>query len=120
MTPMTLDSVTEQDCLSKLTVSTNWTGNSNYWTGGTAAGPSDIVDALKWESGQPDNLVGRQDCIHLKNIKGAGLRLTDRNCTDRYILACKVFDYLKKRFTCGKNIEFSTGKSQGKAAEGAT
>lgn len=107
MTPITLDSVTEQDCLSRLTVSTNWTGNNNYWTGGTQKDcrgswswcgntvSTDIADALKWEIGQPDNLGGRQDCIHLKNVNGTGLRLTDRNCTDRYILACKVFDYFK-------------------------
>jgi len=49
-----------------------------------------ISDDIKWELGQPDNLGGRQDCGHLKNIKGSGLFLTDRNCTDKYILACKV------------------------------
>jgi hypothetical protein len=104
MRPLTLDTVIEQECLSNMTKSTNWTGNQNYWAGGTqkdcrdtwgwcggAAGPRGISDDIMWDVGQPDNLGGRQDCVHLKNVKGKGLRLTDRNCTDKYILACKVF-----------------------------
>jgi hypothetical protein len=111
MTPISLDSAYEQQCLSNLTKSSSWTGNHNYWTGGTqqgcrnswgwcgsAAGPVGISDDIKWETGQPDNLGGRQDCIHLKNIQGAGLQMTDRNCTDRYILACKVIIDLVKFF----------------------
>jgi len=86
-----------------MTKMTNWTGNQNYWAGGTQkdcrdtwgwcggmAGSRGISDSIMWDLGQPDNLGGRQDCIHLKNVKGLGLRLTDRNCTDKYILACKV------------------------------
>lgn len=103
MTPITLDSVLEQGCLTNLTKRSNWTGNYNYWTGGTqkdcrglwrwcggVAGSRDIADGISWEEGQPDNLGGRQDCVHLKNVKKIGFRLTDRNCTDKYILACKV------------------------------
>jgi hypothetical protein len=103
MTPLTLDSVSEQNCLSTTAKSANWTGNFNYWTGGTqqecrgtwgwcgnAAGPRGIQDEIKWDVGQPDNLGGRQDCIHLKIDITKGLLLTDRNCTDKYILACKV------------------------------
>jgi len=110
MAPLTLDSASEQECLSKLTLSVNWTGNYNYWTGGTqqdcrgswgwcgaGAVPRGVADDLKWEVGQPDNLGGRQDCIHLKNFKASGFFLTDRNCTDKYILACKVWDiYYRK------------------------
>lgn len=103
MTPLNLDSASEQTCLSNLTKSSNWTGNHNYWTGGTqqdcrgswawcegGAAPMSLSDDVKWASGQPDNLGGRQDCVHLQNIKDIGLMLTDRNCTDKYILACKV------------------------------
>jgi hypothetical protein len=103
MKPLTMDSAYEQQCLSNLTKSSNWTGNHNYWSGGTqqgcrnswgwcgnTAGPVGISDDIKWETGQPDNLGGRQDCIHLKNIPGTGLQMTDRNCTDKYVLACKV------------------------------
>lgn len=102
MAPLTMDSASEQQCLSKLTKSSNWTGNQNYWTGGTQQGcrgswawcgikAGGISDDVKWESRQPDNLGGRQDCVHLKNVKASGLMLTDRNCTDKYILACKVY-----------------------------
>jgi hypothetical protein len=52
-------------------------------------------DDVNWDKDQPDNKGGREDCIHLKLKKDAkGLPqefvLTDRNCTDKYILACKV------------------------------
>jgi hypothetical protein len=104
MTPLTLDSASEQQCLSKVTTDKDWKGNFNYWSGGTqqdcrgswgwcgaGAAPKYVSDELKWEPGQPDNLSGREDCMHLKNFVMAGmLMLTDRNCTDRYIFACKV------------------------------
>jgi Lectin C-type domain len=104
MTPLTLDSASEQQCLSKVTTDKDWKGNFNYWSGGTqqdcrgswgwcaaGAAPKFVSDELKWEPGQPDNLSGREDCMHLKNFVMAGmLMLTDRNCTDRYIFACKV------------------------------
>jgi hypothetical protein len=106
MTPLTIDSAPEQRCLSTLAKGSNWTGNFNYWTGGTqqdcrgswawcggAAGTRAVDDSIQWEEGQPDNLGGRQDCIHLKNIKGSGFFLTDRNCTNKYILACKVSNF---------------------------
>jgi hypothetical protein len=104
MAPLTLDSASEQECLSKVTTDKDWKGNLNYWSGGTqqdcrgswgwcgaGAAPRYVSDELKWEPGQPDNLGGREDCVHLKNYVMAGkLMLTDRNCTDRYIFACKV------------------------------
>jgi len=102
MTPLSLDTVQEQQCLSNLTNS-NLTGNYNYWSGGTQQGcrgswrwcgggvvVKGIDDLVQWEKGQPDNKGGRQDCVHLKNQVGSGLFLTDRNCTDKYIFACKV------------------------------
>jgi hypothetical protein len=103
MTPLTVNSVSEQECLSNISKSGNWKGNYNYWTGGTQqecrgswgwcgadAVPRGVADDLKWEKGQPDNLGGRQDCVHLKVLESTGFMLTDRNCTDRYIFACKV------------------------------
>jgi hypothetical protein len=109
MTPLTIDTASEQKCLSTLAKGSNWTGNFNYWTGGTqqgcrgswtwcggAAGARAVDDSIQWETGQPDDLGGRQDCIHLKNIKGSGFFITDRNCTNKYILACKV-SYFKTK-----------------------
>lgn len=129
MMPMTLDSAFEQECLSNMTKVSGWTGNHNYWTGGTqqacrnswgwcgnAAGPRGITDDVKWEVGQPDNLGGRQDCVHLKNVKGSGLLLTDRNCTDRYILACKVIRIFKKKIRLHQEyVCVFSGKSRSKA-----
>jgi len=103
MTPLSLDTGLEQQCLSNA-YKKNWTLNLNYWTSGTqqgcrgvwswcggASGDRGIDGLVLWETGQPDNKGGRQDCTHLKFINGSGFFLTDRNCTDRYILACKVF-----------------------------
>jgi len=100
MLPLSLDSVQEQKCLSNLTTG-NLTGNYNYWSGGTQQGcrgswrwcgasGAPLDDLLLWEQGQPDNKGGRQDCVHLKKSNVSGLILTDRNCTDKYIFACKV------------------------------
>jgi len=99
MTPLNLLSVQEQKCLSDVT-KTNWTLNFNYWTGGTqqgcrgswrwcGGGGGVFDDLVQWESGQPDNKGGRQDCVHLR-LNNSNFLLTDRNCTDKYILACKV------------------------------
>jgi Lectin C-type domain len=123
MTPLTLDSVSEQECLSNM-MSTNWTGNYNYWTGGTqqecrgswgwcgpGSVPRGVADDLKWEPGQPDNLGGRQDCVHIKNFNTSGLLLTDRNCTDKYIVACKVKMkiYITNLNSGGKLIHYLSG-----------
>jgi hypothetical protein len=81
----------------------NWNFNFNYWTGGTNknfpsqwswCGSQPVVglsDNLKWETGQPDNRGGKEECLHLRFVQNAtGTILTDRNCTAKYIYACEV------------------------------
>jgi len=108
MEPLLINSVQELKCLSNLTQNGTWKGNSNYWTAGTQKdcrgswswcgkeGTIMLKDNITWDKDQPDNKGGREDCIHLKlkknNTTGSAQEfvLTDRNCKDKYVLACKV------------------------------
>ncbi|XP_059484026.1 uncharacterized protein LOC132201683 [Neocloeon triangulifer] len=96
-----INSKIDQLCISNLTKFKTWKYNFNYWLGGTKQGcrqqwawggsitagiPSDLI----WEKGQPDNKGGKEECLHFKvknNTEGAVV--TDRNCTDKYIMACR-------------------------------
>ncbi|XP_059474381.1 uncharacterized protein LOC132196029 [Neocloeon triangulifer] len=101
MTPIIIETAQEQSCLSNFTNS-NWTLNFNYWTGGTqqgcrgrwawcsSSGLLDLNDNLTWSSGQPDNKAGNEECLHMRlNQNSSGVVLSDRNCTDKYVFACK-------------------------------
>jgi Lectin C-type domain len=108
MEPLVIDSLKELKCLSNVTKNGTWTGNFNYWTGGTQKdcrgswtwcgkeGARVFNDDVTWDKNQPDNKGGNEDCIHLKlkknNVTGQPQEfiLTDRNCSDKYVLACKV------------------------------
>jgi hypothetical protein len=107
MEPLVIENARELECLSKMTKNGTWNGNLNYWTAGTQRdcrgswlwcgndGASVVNADVPWDKDQPDNRGGREDCIHLKLKKDASGKLdmfvlTDRNCTDKYILACKV------------------------------
>jgi Lectin C-type domain len=107
MEPLLIENGRELECLGNLTKKGTWTGNFNYWTAGTQKncrgtwswcgnGGAKVVNAdVTWDKDQPDNKGGREDCIHLKLKKNATghpqeFVLTDRNCTDKYIVACKV------------------------------
>jgi len=84
----------------------NWTLNYNYWTAGTQKGapgqwswcsptkeknPSAMDSAVVWERGEPANLGGQEDCVHLKVTRdGTGVRVTTKNCSARFIFACQV------------------------------
>jgi hypothetical protein len=111
MEPLLIENGRELECLSNLTMKGKgtWTGNFNYWTAGTQKncrgtwswcgnnGARVVSADVTWDKDQPDNKGGHEDCIHLKLKKNSTghpqeFVLTDRNCTDKYILACKVFE----------------------------
>jgi hypothetical protein len=107
MEPLIIESTKELKCMSNLTTIGTWGGNFNYWTAGTqrdcrgswswcgSDGEKVFNDDLTWDKNQPDNKGGKEDCIHLKLKKDSYGKpqefvITDRNCSDKYILACKV------------------------------
>lgn len=82
-----------------------WKSMQNFWTGGvrrenssgqfqwcTSNGSSDFVSSyVEWQNGQPDNLGGQQNCLHLKIIKAiSATALSDRNCSLKFSFACQV------------------------------
>jgi hypothetical protein len=79
-----------------------WKYNFNYWTGGTnrdnpgqwswcGTNPlQGISDSLQWGIGQPDNLKGKEECLHLLVTNGTGITFTDKNCSLKFLLACEV------------------------------
>jgi hypothetical protein len=98
----------------------NWKGNLNYWTGGVqsctktgvwehcvASQTLEITQNLTWGQGQPDSgLHGKENCMHLRIYQNAsGAVLTDRNCKDKYILACKVISVLLIIYSITFSIE---------------
>jgi hypothetical protein len=105
MEPIIIESRDEQNCLSNLTTSVNWQNNFNYWTAGTQRGCSgqwhwcgssdkaELKTELQWERFQPDDKGGNESCLHMRVFttgRDLGVKLTDRNCADRYVLACQV------------------------------
>jgi hypothetical protein len=84
-----------------------WKLNYNYWTAGKknscnssfswCSATSDeimqISNNLAWDKSQPDNLGGNESCLHVKILKTGGLKLTDKNCASKFIVACKVILY---------------------------
>jgi hypothetical protein len=75
----------------------------------------EISNSLDWDKNQPDNLGGNETCLHLKILKTGGLKLTDKNCASKFIVACKVF------FLILTNILNHTKKSsEGKSRKSRT
>jgi hypothetical protein len=118
MRPIVFESVEELQCLSNFTNCkcpkekghnysiqnvANWKFNFNYWTGGiqrdckgqwswcSGSEASKVVNNLTWSLGQPDNKNGGDDCLQMRILQNeTGIALSDRNCSDRYVIACEV------------------------------
>ncbi|XP_065346446.1 uncharacterized protein LOC135943712 [Cloeon dipterum] len=106
METLNLGSLSEQNMLTAFSLTfnkDNWTANFNYWTSGTQkgapvgnfswcdpGGPKPLVSSLIWQRGQPDNQGGNESCVHFRFVlNNTGTILSDRNCTNKYIYACK-------------------------------
>ena len=46
-------------------------------------------DNLTWAQNQPDNQAGAEDCVHMRLLQ-SGIVLADKNCSNKYIVACEV------------------------------
>jgi len=120
LSPIIIERIEELNCLSNFTKSTNifkyfnplsnnvslldkWAYNFNYWTGGTqkgckgqwawcsGSGNVPFPENLTWTFNQPDNKGGGDDCIHMRlNQNDTGVAISDRNCSDKFIIACEV------------------------------
>jgi len=49
-----------------------------------------LLDDLTWAMSQPDNKAGEDDCLHMKLVDNSGIAISDRNCSDKYVIACEV------------------------------
>ncbi|CAB3370367.1 Hypothetical predicted protein [Cloeon dipterum] len=107
MESLNIDNAAEQQLLTRFSASyntTNWIANLNYWTSSTSkgspegqfsfcepTGPTIFSQDLSWERGQPDNKNGNESCVHFRFVLNAtGTVMTDRNCANRYVYACKT------------------------------
>jgi len=122
MEPIIFGSLEEQQCVSNFTnsrklnkkspkstcvikISANWKGNLNYWTGGIqgckglwgwCAGSKflPLSASLKWAAQQPEYKKGNENCLHMRIYSNqTGAVLSDRQCKDRYVFACEVFNF---------------------------
>ncbi|XP_065345613.1 uncharacterized protein LOC135943123 [Cloeon dipterum] len=106
METLSIDNLAEQIALKMFSLNfntTNWKANYNYWTSGTwkgsppnqfswckPSGPSVLAGDLVWEKGQPDNAGSNESCVHFRFVlNSTGTIMTDRNCANKYIFACK-------------------------------
>jgi hypothetical protein len=61
------------------------------WSWCTVDGPLPLGQGMQWADKQPDNAQGNEGCVHLRVYKNGSLpALSDRNCSQKYFLACKV------------------------------
>jgi hypothetical protein len=54
------------------------------------------VENLTWALNQPEFLEAGENCLHMRIYKNASrTALSDRNCSDKYIYACEVWQFKK-------------------------
>jgi hypothetical protein len=50
-----------------------------------------LTSHVRWQPGQPDNLGGQQNCLHLRILTNVSQTvISDRNCTSKFPIACQV------------------------------
>ncbi|XP_065350639.1 uncharacterized protein LOC135946358 [Cloeon dipterum] len=100
MQPIEIGNDAKYQCFKELAI--NWKYGSNYWTSGlrtqgskfswcTKNGSSEMTGSVDlWAPGQPDNLSGSENCVHL-NIKkeNTTVYLTDKKCTNINVFSCQ-------------------------------
>jgi hypothetical protein len=100
MRPIHFKDASEMQCLSQN--ASNWSPSLNYWTGGlfeqgfsewgwcSHEGFNQLDEGVNWAPGQPDGKL--EKCLHLGIYKNnaTGFALSDRNCSDKYMLACQA------------------------------
>ncbi|XP_043641044.1 accessory gland protein Acp29AB-like [Drosophila teissieri] len=66
--------------------------HTSFWLGYHRNSKDEFVTAtgnkgsfMKWDSGQPDNIGGKQNCVYLSNS-----RMYDLNCEDTYSFICQL------------------------------
>jgi len=86
----------------ELLILENWNGNLNYWTGGkqgckgqwnwcSGAESKSFTANLSWATNQPEFAKEKENCLHMRVFQNkSGVLLSDRECKDKYIFACKV------------------------------
>ncbi|XP_059484775.1 uncharacterized protein LOC132202085 [Neocloeon triangulifer] len=103
MTPIAFETEEKFRCLTNLTKQELWRYNYNYWTSARrlfsnntfqwclSLNGTQFTDVgSMWAVGQPDNRNNSQNCIHLSIPRDRNTtELTDRNCNDTYVFACK-------------------------------
>lgn len=82
-----------------------WKSLHQFWVGGkrsetdqekfiwcTPNGSQELKnDTIQWQNGQPDNLGGNQNCLHLRILTNVSQAvLSDRSCSQLYPYACQV------------------------------
>jgi len=105
----------------KVKILENWTGNLNYWTGGkqgckgswgwcSGAQSQPFSSNLSWAWNQPECAKEKENCLHMRVFQNkSGVLLSDRECKDKYIFACKVGNFFIKLMY--KNIGKFAGKN---------
>ncbi|XP_065340587.1 macrophage mannose receptor 1-like [Cloeon dipterum] len=95
MQPIEIENDAKYQCFKQLAV--NWKYGSNYWTSGLRTQGKNFSwcnnnngSVHFWAPGQPDNLNGSENCVHM-NIKKekSSVYLTDKKCTNINVFSCQ-------------------------------
>jgi hypothetical protein len=89
----------------------------DWWYAAQLQGPVFVVrrrrqrrlprQLLTWAFNQPDNRAGGDDCVHMRFLQNTtGLVLADKNCSDKYIVACEVIKITQCSSTITKQMVF--------------